>query len=96
MVLKNLKVDKGLLDRAEAEKRHGFRLYQGGAVPGKKLRIINIKGLDVEACGGTHADYTGEIGPIKILKQSKIQDGVVRLEFCAGLKAFNERMFNHT
>ena len=29
------------------------------------------------------------MGPIKILKQSKIQDGVVRLEFCAGLKALD-------
>jgi alanyl-tRNA synthetase len=87
IVLKNLTIEKGFFPRAEAEKNYGFRLYQGGAVPGKKLRVVNVKGLDVEACGGTHADYTGQIGPIKILKQSKIQDGVVRLEFCAGVKA---------
>jgi len=89
IVLKNLPIEKGFFDRAEAEKRYGFRLYQGGAVPGKKLRVVNVKGLDVEACGGTHADSTGQVGPIKILKQSKIQDGVVRLEFCAGLKALD-------
>jgi len=89
IVLKNLPIEKGFFSRAEAEKKYGFRLYQGGAVPGKKIRVVNVKGLDVEACGGTHLDSTGQIGPIKILKQSKIQDGVVRLEFCAGLKALD-------
>ena len=29
-------------------------IYQGGAVPGKNLRIVEVPGIDVEACGGTH------------------------------------------
>jgi len=60
-------------------------IYQGGAVPGKNLRIVSIgDGLDVEACGGTHLHSTGEIGTIRIIKSSKIQDGIVRIEFTAG------------
>jgi alanyl-tRNA synthetase len=41
-------------------------------------------GNDIEACAGTHCTYTGQIGPIKILKTERIQDGVERIEYAAG------------
>ncbi|MHA1725437.1 MAG: alanine--tRNA ligase [Promethearchaeota archaeon] len=72
------------LPRSEAEKKYGMRIYQGGAVPGKYIRIVEIPGIDVEACGGTHLNNTSETGTIKIIKSQKIQDGVVRLTFTAG------------
>ncbi|MBN1502953.1 alanine--tRNA ligase [Candidatus Woesearchaeota archaeon] len=81
---KNLPVYSEILDRNIAEQKYGFRIYQGGAVPGKQLRIVNIVGFDVEACGGTHLHLTGEAKLIKILKTTKIQDGIVRIEFAAG------------
>lgn len=56
------------MDKAEAERDHGFSLYQGGIVPGNQLRVVNIKGVDTEACCGTHADSTAEVGWIKIIK----------------------------
>jgi len=84
IVAANLAVKKSFIPRTEAEQRYGFSIYQGGVVPGKLLRIVEIPGLDVEACGGTHLNSTGEIGRIKILKSSKIQDGIVRLEYVAG------------
>ena len=59
-------------------------IYQGGAVPGKNLRIVEIPGIDVEACGGTHLNNTSETGYIHITKSQKIQDGTVRLTFTAG------------
>ncbi len=70
--------------RNQAEKEYSTRIYQGGAVPGKNIRIIDIKGIDVEACGGTHLKNTSEAELIKIIKTSKIQDGIVRIEFVAG------------
>jgi alanyl-tRNA synthetase len=73
-----------LLARGEAEKRYGMAIYQGGAVPGKVIRIIDIDGIDVEACGGTHLNKTSEAGRIHILKATKIQDGIIRLVFTAG------------
>lgn len=87
LVLQGLPVKKTFMGRTEAEKKFGFRLYQGGAVPGKVLRILDIPGFDVEACGGTHVDNTSEIGCIKILGCEKISDSVLRLEFASGLKA---------
>lgn len=78
------------LTRDEAEKKYGMAIYQGGAVPGKKIRIIEIPGVDVEACGGTHLKNTKETGKIKILKTTKIQDGIVRITFVAGNVADKE------
>lgn len=83
-VLRNIPINKPLLTRTDAEKKYGFSIYQGGAIPGKMIRIIEIPGVDVEACAGTHADNTGEVGLIKLIKAERIQDGIVRLEFCAG------------
>lgn len=84
LVQMNIPIYKNFLKRNVAEARYGFRLYQGGAVPGKEIRVVEIPRFDVEACGGTHLDVTGDVGLIKIFKTSKIQDGVVRIEFTAG------------
>jgi alanyl-tRNA synthetase len=75
--------------RVEAEKRFGFTLYQGGAVPGKELRIVEIPDFDVEACGGTHCTHTSEVGYVTILATERIQDGVVRLTYAAGDRALD-------
>jgi alanyl-tRNA synthetase len=87
MVTDGIDVEKLLLPRNDAEKKFGMRIYQGGAVPGKILRIVNINGVDVEACGGTHVNNTREIGRVKILKTTKIQDGIDRIEFTTGENA---------
>lgn len=89
VVMENRPVIVSTMDRDQAEKKYGFRLYQGGAVPGRDIRVIEVKGFDVEACGGTHCSSTGEIGLIKILSTERIQDGVVRLNFLAGEPALN-------
>jgi len=81
-------IPKDKLIRSEAEKKYGMTIYQGGAVPGKNLRIVEIPNIDVEACGGTHLNNTSETGKIKIVKSKKIQDGVVRLIFTAGEATF--------
>jgi len=54
-------------------------LYQGGAIPSTNIRVVEIEGVDTEACCGTHCNSTGEVGIIRILKTSRISDGIVRL-----------------
>ena len=90
IVMENRPVNIFWMHRNEAEQKYGFRIYQGGVVPGKDIRIIEIKDWDVEACGGLHCQNTGEVGPIKIIRVERIQDGVVRIEFCAGLAAVQQ------
>jgi len=78
------------MPRNDAEKKYGMNIYQGGAVPGKSIRIVEIKNIDVQACGGTHLKNTSDVEKIKILRAVKIQDGVVRIEFVAGGRAKEE------
>ncbi|MFY9299849.1 MAG: alanine--tRNA ligase [Candidatus Nitrosotenuis sp.] len=84
IIQKNYPVTVKEYERGEAEQKFGFRIYQGGVVPVKSVRIVRIEDFDVEACGGTHVKRTGELGLIKITKSERIQDGVVRLEFVSG------------
>jgi len=88
-VKKGINIEKPVLSRTEAEKKFGMRIYQGGAVPGNKLRIINIPHWDVEACGGTHLNNTKDVGKIIILGSERIQDGVDRITIKAGKAAQN-------
>jgi len=82
-------ISKSFMDKAEAEKEFGFHLYQGGVVPGNQLRVVNIEGIDTEACCGTHADNTAEVGWIKIIKTQRISDGIVRLYYVAHERAID-------
>jgi len=94
MVKKKLPIRSVFMNRTEAEKKFGMRIYQGGAVPGKTLRIVEIADVEVEACGGTHLKNTFEAEEIKIIGAFKIADDVVRVEYKAGgaAKAEEEKM----
>jgi alanyl-tRNA synthetase len=90
IVNQDLPIEITIENRADAEKRYGFRIYQGGAIPEKRIRIVKI-GEEIEACSGTHnmLKSTKEIGNIIIIGAKRIADGIVRLEFCSGEIALN-------
>ncbi|MBI5553954.1 MAG: alanine--tRNA ligase, partial [Candidatus Diapherotrites archaeon] len=87
VIAANLGFSSQELLREEAEDRYGMIIYQGGFIPGRKLRIVTVEGLDVEACGGTHVHGTREIASFKIISSSRIQDGVVRINYVCGKAA---------
>ncbi len=86
-IAQNIPIETAWMLREEAERLYGFRLYQGGVVPGRKIRVVKSGDWEVEACGGTHLKNTGELGFIKIVHTERIQDGVERIIFSAGLPA---------
>ena len=87
LINESVNIKKGFMDKAEAERQYGFSLYQGGIVPGNSLRVVDIEGVDTEACCGTHADNTSEVGWVRLLRSSRISDGIVRLEYVAQERA---------
>ena len=84
---KNVKKKWYTLD--EAMDTYGSSLFQGGAPKGNDIRVVEIEEWDREACAGTHVDNTSEIGMIKIMRNERLQDGVERLEYAAGMAAVN-------
>ncbi|WP_339174108.1 DHHA1 domain-containing protein [Paenibacillus sp. FSL H7-0943] len=55
----------------------------------ENIRIVEIKDVEYNACGGTHVSSTGEIGMIKLLKAEKIKANT-RIYFKCGYRALEE------
>lgn len=53
------------------------------------IRIVEIEGVEYNACGGTHVSSTGAIGMIKLLRSEK-QKGNIRITFKCGGRALDE------
>ena len=56
--------------------------------PGRSgtLRVIEVEGYDMSACGGTHVSRTGSIGAIAVLSAERLRGGS-RVEFVCGGRA---------
>ena len=76
------------------------RAKQAGAVAmfGEKyadvVRVVDVPGVSMELCGGTHVTNTAEIGLFKIVAESGVAAGIRRIEAVAGaavLAYLNER-----
>jgi len=55
------------------------------------VRLVDIEGWDVAACGGTHVENTREIGPVEVLDRSNPGEGLTRVEFAVGPPAIGRR-----
>ena len=73
---------------ADAETVKRFALRKPPQVSGR-IRIVEVPGWDVSACGGTHTRRTGEIGVIKVLRWERVRD-TLRFEFHCGSRAVRD------
>lgn len=88
-ITENRKVRVRNIEWNKAIGTFGFRLFQGGVPDGKEIRVVEIEGVDVEGCGGTHVASTGELGFLKIIKTETVQEGIQRIIFSAGFAALD-------
>lgn len=71
---------------ATPDEARGMGVRKIPAAERDKLRLIDMRDFDLNACGGTHVRSTGQIGVILLRKTEKVRQGV-RVEFVCGLRA---------
>ena len=83
IILENRAVQIRFVTREEAGK---LGLRKIPPAERDELRLIDIHEFDLNACGGTHVNQTGQIGCILLRKTEKVRQGW-RVEFVAGQRA---------
>jgi len=91
IILDNRPMHTMFRPREEAEMEYTADILYWSEPPppeATSIRVTQIEGMPAYACGGTHVSSTAEIGLIKFISRSRLEGGVDRLEFLAGIPAY--------
>ncbi len=86
-IMENHSLNIKTMAKSEALEKGAVAMF--GEKYDDEVRVVDVPGVSMELCGGTHVKTTSQLGCFKIISEEGISAGVRRIEALSGQSAFD-------